>query len=253
VTAVMPAYDPNPDNEVDAIVAAITSRTRLVYVSHVSTRTGRRIDLAPIAAAAHRVGAQLMVDATHSLGVVAVDASNIDFLVCSGYKWLLGSHLGILVWNRRLVQEFHPLVGWRSAKPGMTPHDYLMHPDAARAEVGNPNFVDVYILESALRYHTRIPIDVIEAHALHYGGMLCDAFAATGAQLLTPADARHRAGNICVGTEQAASIVQQAATRNVLIWGDHDLRRIRVSVHAYVTPTDVDVARTVLTPLLAKN
>jgi selenocysteine lyase/cysteine desulfurase len=45
----------NPDNEVDAIVAAITPRTRLVYVSHVSTRTGRRIDLAPIAAAAHRV------------------------------------------------------------------------------------------------------------------------------------------------------------------------------------------------------
>jgi selenocysteine lyase/cysteine desulfurase len=253
VTAVMPAYDPNPDNEVDAIVAAITSRTRLVYVSHVSTRTGRRIDLAPIAAAAHRVGAQLMVDATHSLGVVAVDASNIDFLVCSGYKWLLGSHLGILVWNRRLVQEFHPLVGWRSAKPGVTPHDYLMHPDAARAEVGNPNFVDVYILESALRYHTRIPIDVIEAHALHYGGMLRASFAATGAQLLTPADARHRAGNICVGTEQAASIVQQAATHNVLIWGDHDLRRIRVSVHAYVTPTDVDVARTVITPLLAKN
>jgi hypothetical protein len=51
VTAVMPAYDPNPDNEVDAIVAAITPRTRLVYVSHVSTRTGRRIDLAPSAEA----------------------------------------------------------------------------------------------------------------------------------------------------------------------------------------------------------
>jgi selenocysteine lyase/cysteine desulfurase len=253
VTAVMPAYDPNPDNEVDAIVASITPRTRLVYVSHVSTRTGRRIDLAPIAEAAHRVGAQLMVDATHSLGIVAVDASNIDFLVCSGYKWLLGSHLGILVWNRRLVQEFHPLVGWRSAKPGATPHDYAMHADAARAEVGNPNFVDVYILESALRYHTRIPIDVIEAHALHFGGLLRESFASTGAQLLTPADARHRAGNICVGTEQAAVIVKHAAAHNVLIWGDHDLRRIRVSVHAYVTPTDVDAAQAVITSLLEKN
>ncbi|NBU63915.1 MAG: aminotransferase class V-fold PLP-dependent enzyme, partial [Chloroflexia bacterium] len=178
---------------------------------------------------------------------------NIDFLVCSGYKWLLGSHLGILVWNRRLVREFQPLVGWRSGKPGLTPHDYIMHADAARAEVGNPNFVDVYILESALRYHTRIPIDVIEAHALHYGGMLRDSFAATGAQLLTPAQPRHRAGNICVATERAATLVQQAAAQQVLIWGDHDLRRIRVSVHAYVTPTDVDVACDVITPLLEKN
>jgi len=184
---------------------------------------------------------------------VAVDASNIDFLVCSGYKWLLGSHLGILMWNRRLVREFQPMVGWRSAKPGETPHDYAMHADAARAEVGNPNFVDVYILESALRYHTRIPIDVIEAHALHFGGLLRESFVAAGAQLLTPADARHRAGNICVGTEQAAEIVKHAASNNVLIWGDHDLRRIRVSVHAYVTPTDIDAARTVITPLFAKN
>jgi selenocysteine lyase/cysteine desulfurase len=128
-----------------------------------------------------------------------------------------------------------------------------MHADAARAEVGNPNFVDVYILESALRYHTRIPIDVIEAHALHFGGLLRESFASTGAQLLTPADARHRAGNICVGTEQAAVIVKHAAAHNVLIWGDHDLRRIRVSVHAYVTPTDVDAAQAVITPLLEKN
>lgn len=250
VTAVMPAYHPNPDNEVDAIVAAITPRTRLVYVSHVSTRTGRRIDLAPIAEAAHRVGAQIMVDATHSLGIVAVDACAIDFLVCSGYKWLLGSHLGILVWNRRLVQEFSPLVGWRSAVPGITPHDYVMHADAARAEVGNPNFVDVYILESALQYHTRISIDIIAAHALYFGGVLRESFAATGAHVLTPVAAHHRAGNICVATEHAAAIEQQSAANNVLIWGDHDLRRIRVSVHAYVTATDIDAACALITPLL---
>jgi selenocysteine lyase/cysteine desulfurase len=83
--------------------------------------------------------------------------------------------------------------------------------------------------------------------------MLHDTFAASGAQVLTPAAPRHRAGNICVATEQAAALVQQAAAQQVLIWGDHDLRRIRVSVHAYVTPTDVDVARSVITPLLEKN
>jgi hypothetical protein len=55
-----------------------------------------------------------------------------------------------------------------------------------------------------------------------------------------------------VATDQAVALVQQAATQQVLIWGDHDLRRIRVSVHAYVTPTDVDVARSVITPLLEK-
>jgi selenocysteine lyase/cysteine desulfurase len=242
VKVVMPPYSENPDDELTAIVAALTSRTKLVYVSHVSTRTGRRIDINALADAVHSVGAHLIVDATHSLGIVPVNASNVDFVVCSGYKWLLGTHLGILMWNRALVDQLHPPVGWRSAKPTLAPDAYELHLDAARTEVGNPNFIDVYILDNALRYANQVTIEAREAHALYYGAMLYDMFESVGCRPITPRDAHHRAGNICVATQQASRIVQAAQAQNLIIWGDHDLLRIRCSVHGYVDADDIKTA-----------
>lgn len=242
VNVIMPTYQPNPDDELTAIIAALTPRTRLVYVSHVSTRTGRRIDINALADAVHAVGAHLIVDATHSLGIVPVDASNIDFVVCSGYKWLLGTHLGILVWNRALVDQLHPPVGWRSAKPALTPDAYELHLDAARTEVGNPNFIDLYILDNALRYVNQVSIADRENHALTLGEGIYDLFESLGHQPITPRDVRHRAGNICVATNHAAQIVRDAQVHNLIIWGDHDLLRIRCSIHGYVDVSDIAVA-----------
>lgn len=249
VRARFPAYHPDPDVEVANIEAALTPRTRLVYVSHVSTRTGRRIDIQRICAAAHRIGAKVLVDATHSLGIVPVDASHVDFLVCSGYKWLLGTHLGIVVWNRALAANLHPPVGWRSGIPGMTPDAYLLHDDAARLEVGNPNFLDLYVMENALAYHSRVSIDDIAAYALSQGDVLLDMLK-HGAKVLTPTAPAHRAGNICIASSDAPLIVKRAAAQGVVIWGDADLQRIRLSVHAYVTPADVVRAGEVVMSIL---
>lgn len=253
VRVVMPAYDANPDREAACIEAAISPQTRLIYVSHVSTRTGRRIDVQRICTAAHRMGAKVLVDATHSLGIIPVDAHDVDFLVCSGYKWLLGTHLGILVWNHTLNREFHPQVGWRSGTPGLTAREYVLHADAARAEVGNPNFIDLYILENALRYHTRVDIATIATYALAQGTRLIELLAPAAPHLLTPLAPQHRAGNICVLTAHAPSIVATAAQRGVIIWGDADLQRIRLSVHAYVTPDDVERAGRVVCDALMAN
>ncbi|MFN5936208.1 MAG: hypothetical protein ACK46D_18135, partial [Roseiflexaceae bacterium] len=70
------------------------------------------------------------------------------------------------------------------------------------------------------------------------------------AQLLTPEDPMHRAGNICIETAHAPSIVAQAACHGVVVWGDADLQRIRLSVHAYVTPADVIRAGEVVAMIL---
>lgn len=253
VKVVMPAYQSNPDDELTAIIDAITPRTKLIYVSHVSTRTGRRIDINALADAAHAKGAQVLVDATHSLGIVPVNAANIDYLVCSGYKWLLGTHLGILMWNRTLVDQLHPPVGWRSAKPVPSPDAYELHLDAARTEVGNPNFLDLYILDNALRYANVVSIAQREQHALTLGAALYSMFVEHGVIPITPFDARHRAGNICVFTHHAAEIVRGAAEHSLVIWGDHDLLRIRCSVHGYVDESDIHHACQILPILLSRT
>jgi L-cysteine/cystine lyase len=76
----------------DELEDAISERTRMVAVSHVLWTTGRRLDAARLAAAAHQVGASLLLDGAQSAGAIEVDApaSGADFYAFSGQKWLLG-------------------------------------------------------------------------------------------------------------------------------------------------------------------
>jgi len=71
----------------DAILAAITPRTRLVATSHVLWTTGRRLDL-------HRLkresGLPLLVDGAQSAGAIEVDMGELDFYTVSAQKWLCG-------------------------------------------------------------------------------------------------------------------------------------------------------------------
>lgn len=76
----------------DAMLAALDERVTVVSLPQVRWTDGARIDLEPIAARAREVGARLALDLTQSLGAMPfdLDAVRPDFLVATGYKWLLG-------------------------------------------------------------------------------------------------------------------------------------------------------------------
>ncbi len=71
----------------DAIVAAVTPRTRLIAVSEVLWTTGDTLPLAEIRAA---TGVPVLADGAQSVGAIPVDAAGLDFLTVSGQKWLCG-------------------------------------------------------------------------------------------------------------------------------------------------------------------
>lgn len=71
-----------------ALAAAITPATELVAFSLVQSGSGELADLDGIVAAAARVGARTVCDATQAVGWLPVDASRVDALLCHAYKWL---------------------------------------------------------------------------------------------------------------------------------------------------------------------
>ena len=75
----------SPDAE--AITAAVTSRTRLLAVSHVLWTTGQ---LLPVHELRARTQLPILVDGAQSVGAVPVDAKGLDFMTISGQKWLCG-------------------------------------------------------------------------------------------------------------------------------------------------------------------
>jgi L-cysteine/cystine lyase len=71
----------------DALLAAVTPRTRLIAVSHVLWTTGRRLDLARLR---RPDGPPLLVDGAQSAGAIPVDLAGTDFYTVSAQKWLCG-------------------------------------------------------------------------------------------------------------------------------------------------------------------
>ena len=64
----------------DALLAAVTPRTRLIAVSHVLWTTGRRLDLARLR---RPDGPPLLVDGAQSAGAIPVDLAGADFYTVS--------------------------------------------------------------------------------------------------------------------------------------------------------------------------
>ena len=77
-----------------AILARLDERVAIAALPHCHWTDGGLIDLAAVAARCREVGSALVIDATQSLGALPFDLAAIrpDFLVCAGYKWLLGPY-----------------------------------------------------------------------------------------------------------------------------------------------------------------
>ncbi len=221
---------------------AINGRTRLIVASQVSYLTGQRLDLAALAALARQRGALLAVDATHALGVMPVDGTCCDFLVSSCYKWLLATHgVGIFACRPELVGGLVPAsLGWHSVQQRdhqTDPTAIHLREDASRLEAGNPSFVSVYVLESALSRLAEVSATASLDHSLRLGGELIAGLNRRGYQVTTPEAPEERAGNICFLAGDAARLTAHLAASGVLVWGSEG--RVRVSVHIYNSEADV--------------
>jgi len=223
--------------DIDRLLDACDERTRLVYVSQVEYLTGQLLDVERLSAELAARGIPLLNDVSHALGVTPVDGRLADFTVCCGYKWLLGTQTGIFAWNRQRRPVFEPRgIGWRSA--ASHEGEFVPWDDANRAQVGNSNHLDVYLLRESLHYLRAVGIDRIRAHVLRLGDTLLAALHELGVEIITPAAPGERAGNICFLHPDPAKLVSLAAADDILFWGDGG--RIRVSIHLFNDEEDIE-------------
>ena len=240
----------------DEIAAAVDRRTRAIAVSHVGYLTGARHDLGRLRGLAGRVGARLVVDASHALGVVPVDGTLCDVVVACCYKWLLAVHgVGVFYVNsRRWPGLAAPWVGWHS-----THHEddwrrrteYRMREDGSRFEAGNPPFLPVYLLDSALRTLDGLDPRAVEGYVLALGGTLRAGLVKLGLAVLTPEAPEERAGNIVFATDRWVDVERALREAGVLVWAGDG--RVRLSVHAYNDEADVARALSALGDLTARG
>ncbi len=102
-----------PEEIVDAFVAAVTAKTRLAVVDHVTSPTALVLPVAEIARALRRRGIAVLVDGAHAAGMVplALDALDADWYAGTCHKWLCAPKGCAFLWAApRARRDLHPAV-----------------------------------------------------------------------------------------------------------------------------------------------
>jgi len=98
---------------IETILAAVTPRTRLAVVSHVTSPTATILPVEAIVRALADRGIDTLIDAAHGPGMVPVDVDTLGaaYWTANGHKWLCGPKgSGMLVVRADRRDRIHPLV-----------------------------------------------------------------------------------------------------------------------------------------------
>lgn len=107
--------------------AAITSKTKLVLVTHASNTTGQIFPVKQIAASAHRVGAEVVVDGAQTMALLDYRISDLDcdYFGASLHKWLMAPiGMGVLWMRPQHVSKVWPLIPPSPGIEGMLRYEW---------------------------------------------------------------------------------------------------------------------------------
>lgn len=113
------------DQIIGAIESAVSERTRVIVVSHVTSPTAAILPVRDICRMAKSKGIITVVDGPHAIAMLDVNLGNLgcDFYCASCHKWLCGPFGSGFLWahpkHHSAVKM--PLVGWGGSISGRSP------------------------------------------------------------------------------------------------------------------------------------
>ena len=124
----LPVLAEDPAGYVGAVERAITARTRLALLDHVSSETALVMPLAEMAAACRARGVPVLVDGAHAPGAIDVDIESlgVDWYAANLHKWCFAPRSCGVLWAAPARREgLHPgVISW-----GITSGDWLQEFD----------------------------------------------------------------------------------------------------------------------------
>ena len=242
------------------LIAALTPKTRLVSVSLVRFDDGSLLDAEKVAEACHKQGALLLLDVSQACGAIPMNVARMgaDFMVCAGYKWLLGPFGTGFFWVKsehlpfmRPGPFYWMAVGGSHNFAELNFEDPKPMPSAQRWDTPESasyfNF-NLVALDTSVEFVARIGSETV---AEHNHKLIEQMFERLPKDSCVPASPLERAKRGPYGCfvartpEKTAAMYEKLRKENVIV----SLResKIRVSPHLYNTERDIDRLISVVT------
>ena len=222
------------------ILQRLDDQVAVLLLTHVNYRTGRMQAMDDVTRAAHRAGALMIWDLSHSVGAIPVDlrgggdaAAASDFAVGCGYKYLNGGPgAPAFVWahprhTERMDREQmrQPLSGWLGhASPFEFSSEYRPAPGIARFICGTPPILSLAALECGVEVF-RVAVGLggmkaVREKSVALTGLFIDLVEARCAghdlTVITPRRPEERGSQVSLTHESGYAIVQALIARGVI-------------------------------------
>jgi kynureninase len=208
------------------IAQAIDEDVAVVLLTHVHYKTGSKLDMASVTAAAHAKGALIIWDLCHSAGAVEVDLNGCgaDLAVGCGYKYLNGGPgaPGYIFVAERLQDKLHsPLTGWMGHDAPFDFRDeYVPASGIDRFLCGTPPIIGMAALEQGVALFKDLDLGALFVKSedlctyfIEWVHQRCGDY---GFELITPREPAERGSHVSFMHEQAYPICQALIARGVV-------------------------------------
>lgn len=230
----------------EAIAGALTPRTRLAIVDHVTASTALVLPVAAIVARCHAAGVPVLVDGAHAPGAIALDvpATGADWYTGNLHKWAMAPVSSAILWaapDRQ--QDLHPtVISWGYQLGFTTEFDLLgtRDPSAWLAAPEGLEFMRELGLEAMREWNHRLAWGSARLLADRWGVELPQDEAMVGAMVSVPLPARFGSTAADATRLKDALLYEDGIEAQVHEFRDRLLWRI--SAQVYNEPADVERA-----------
>ncbi|WP_320055346.1 cysteine desulfurase [Algoriphagus halophytocola] len=144
----------------------LSPKTKLVSIVHASNALGTINPVKKIIAAAHAVGAKVLLDGAQSSSHLQVDVQDLDcdFFSFSAHKLYGPTGLGVLYGKRAILESMPPYQGGGEMIKEVTFEKTTYNEIPFKFEAGTPNIGDVIAFKAALDFVNNLGKDQIRQH-----------------------------------------------------------------------------------------
>jgi cysteine desulfurase / selenocysteine lyase len=158
--------DANGDLDPQAVIDAISPRTKLVAVTHMSNVLGTVVDVKAVCAGAHAKGVPVLVDGSQAAVHMPVNVADLgcDFYAITGHKLYGPSGSGAIFIHPDRMAEMRPFLGGGDMIREVTRDAITWNDAPMKFEAGTPGIVQQTGLGVALDYLMGLGMENIAAH-----------------------------------------------------------------------------------------